>query len=205
MNARTCWDKNTIDPGGRSVEKAPGSDFNMDPPPEEGNFCDDSKRAVKSQIVERYNRHMGYVDISDRMASSYSMYRRKLKWNTKLFFHLLDLTVLNSWILLSSCGAHYALRDFRLLLVRNLIEEAGRSHYRSTPSMFGRPSAAAANVMRLDTRHNQHWPAKHKNNIRCRICSERAQRKTTIYKFAKCDVGLCVVPCFADCHTKTNL
>jgi hypothetical protein len=29
MNAGTCWGKNTIDPGGRSVEKAPGSNFNF--------------------------------------------------------------------------------------------------------------------------------------------------------------------------------
>jgi hypothetical protein len=173
----------------------------MDPPPE-GNFCDDSKRDAKPQIVERYNQHMGYIDISDRMANSYSMCRRNLKW-TKLFFHLLYLTVLNSWILLS--GAKCTHRDFRLLLVRNLIEEAGRSHYRPTPTMLGRPSEAAENVMRLDCRHNQHWPAKHKNNIRRGVCSERGQRKTTIYKCPKCDVGLCVVPCFADYHTKTNL
>ena len=71
----------------------------MDPPPEQGNFCDDSKRDVKPQIVARYNRHMGYVNISDRMANSYSMCRRTFKWTTKFYFHLLDLTVLNSWIL----------------------------------------------------------------------------------------------------------
>jgi len=152
-------------------------------------------------IVARYNRHMGYVDISDRMANSYSMYRRIFKWTTKLFSHLLDLTVLNRWILLSSCGAKCTHKDFRLLLVRNLIEEAGRSHHHTTPSMLRWPSAAAANVMRLDSRHNQHWPAKHKNNIHCRVCSERSQRKTTT---SKRDVGLCVVPCFADYHTKTN-
>jgi len=179
------------------------TDFDL--PPEEGNFCDDRKRAVKPQMVARYNRHMGYVDISDLMANSYSMCRRNFKWTTKLFFHLLDLTVLKSWILLSSCGAKCAHRDFRLLLVRNLIEEAGRSHYRPTPSMLRRPSAAAANVMRLDSCYNQHWPAKHKNSIHCRVCSDRGQRKTTIYKCAICDVGLCVVPCFADYLTKTNL
>jgi len=176
----------------------------MDPPPEEGNFCDNSKQAVKPQIVARYNRHMGYVDISDRMANSYSMCRHTFKWTTKLFFHLLDLTVLNSWILLSSRGVKCTHKDFILLLVRNLIEEAGRNHYRPTCSMLGRPSAAAANVMRLDSHHNQKWPAKHKNNIHCRVCSERGQRKTTIYICAKCDVCLCVVPCFADYHTKTN-
>ena len=99
----------------------------MDPPPAEGNFCDENNRPVKPHIVEWYNRHMGYVDNSDRMATSHSMSRRTLKWTTKLFFHLPDLTVLNSWIVLSSCGAKYTHRDFRLLLVRNLIEEAEKS------------------------------------------------------------------------------
>ena len=83
---------------------------------------DDSKRAVKPQIVARYKGHMAYADKSRRMANSYSMYRRNFKWNTKLFFHLLDLTVLNSWILSFSWRAKRTHREFRLLLVRNLIE-----------------------------------------------------------------------------------
>jgi len=136
--------------------------MNMDTPPEEGNFCGENKRAMKPQMVARSNRRMGYVDIYDRMANIYSMFRRTFKWNTKLFFHLLDLTVLNIWILLSSCGAKCTHKDFRLLLVRNLVEEAGRRQYRLIPSMLVRPSAAAANVMRLDSLHNQHWPVKHK-------------------------------------------
>ena len=106
---------------------------NTDPPPAEGNFCDDSNRPVKPNIVERYNRHMGYVDISDRMSNSYSMSRRTFKWTTKIFFHFLDLTVVNSWILLSSCGAKYTHRDFRLFLVRNLIEEAVTLRSKYTP------------------------------------------------------------------------
>jgi len=78
---------------------------NMDPPPAEGNFCDDSNCPVKPHIVERYNWHMGFIDISDHMANSNSMSRSNFKWNMNLFFRLLGLTVLNSWILLSSCGA----------------------------------------------------------------------------------------------------
>ena len=175
---------------------------NMDPPPAEGNFCDDRNHSVKPHIVERYNRHMGYVDSADRMANSYSICRRNFKWTTKLFFHLLDLTVLNSWILLSSCGAKHTHRDFRLLLVRNLIEEAGRS--RPTPSLVGRQSAAATDVARLESRHNKHWPVK-STKVRCRVCSARGHRSGTIYKCAKCDVGLCVVPCFAQYHTEVSL
>ena len=94
---------------------------------------DNSNCPMKPHIVERYNRHMGYVDNSDRMANSYSMSQCTFRWTMKLFFHFVDLTVLNSWILLSSCGAKHTHRDFRLLLVRNLIEEAGKSHDRPTP------------------------------------------------------------------------
>jgi len=113
---------------------------NMDPTPAEGNFCDNSSLPVKPHIVGWYIRHMGYVNISDRMAYSYSMSQRTFKWMTKLFFHLLDLTLLNSWILLSPCGAKYTHQGFRLL-VRNLIEEAGKSQNRPTPRLVGRPSA----------------------------------------------------------------
>ena len=44
---------------------------NMDPPPAEGNFCDDSNCPVKPHIVDWYNGHMGYVNNSGRMANSY--------------------------------------------------------------------------------------------------------------------------------------
>jgi len=177
----------------------------MDPPPAEGNFCDDSNRPMKPHIVERYIRHMGYVENSDRMANSYSMSRSTFKWTMKLFFHLVDLTVLNSWILLSSCGTKYTHRDFRLLLLRNLIEEAGKSQDCPTPRLVGRPSAAATSVLRLESHHNKHWPAKSSIHRHCRLCSSCSQRKRTVYKCARCDVGVCVVPCFKEYHTNINL
>ena len=142
---------------------------NMDPPPAEGNFCDDSNRPVEPQIMERYNRHVGYVDNSDHKSNSYSMSLRTFKWTTKLFFHFLDLTVLNSWILLSSCGATYTHQDFRLLLVRNFTEEAGNSQDHPTPRMIGRPSSCAKDVLQLDSRHNEHWQVKLSTKLRCRL------------------------------------
>jgi len=177
----------------------------MDPPSAEGNFCDNSNHPMKPHIVEWYNWHKGYVDNSDRMVNSYSMSCSTFKWPTKLFFHLLDLTVLNSWILLSSCGDKYTHRNFRLLLVRNLIEEARKSQDHPTPRLVGRPSAAATNVLWLKSHHNKHWPAKSSTHLQCRLCSSCSQRKRTVYKCARCDMGLCVVPCFEEYHTKVNL
>jgi len=114
---------------------------NMDLPPADANFCDDSNCPV-----ERFNRHMGYINSSECMANRYSTNRHSYKWTVILFFHL-DLTVLDSWILLPSCVAKYTHRFLRLLLVRNLIEEAGKSQDHPTPRLVGTPSAAATNVV----------------------------------------------------------
>ena len=122
----------------------------------------------------------------------------------KLFFHLLDLTVLNSWKLLS-CGAKYTDRDFRLLLVRKLIQEAEESQDRPNPRLVVKPSVGAKNVLRLESRHNKHRPVKSSTQMRCSLYASRSQRKGTVYKCTRCDVGLFNVPCFVEYHTKVNL
>ena len=81
----------------------------------------------------RYYKHMGYIDSSDCMTNSCSMSRHTFKWTTKLFFHLLDLAVLNSWLLLPSCTAKYTHWHFRLLLVKNLIKEADKAKITPPP------------------------------------------------------------------------
>jgi hypothetical protein len=58
-----------------------------------------------------YNHHMGYVNKRNKMANSYSIHRRTIKWMKKLFFQLLDLAILNSYILHSSCGGKKISRD----------------------------------------------------------------------------------------------
>jgi hypothetical protein len=50
----------------------------------EGNFCDEHGNALKPAIVQDYNRHMGYVDMSDRMMNSYSISRYTWKWTKKI-------------------------------------------------------------------------------------------------------------------------
>lgn len=71
-------------------------------PPQEGNFRDEQGNAIKLETVVDYERHMGYVDKGDRIANSYSISCWTWKWKNKLFFHLFDLTIPNSYILLSS-------------------------------------------------------------------------------------------------------
>jgi hypothetical protein len=94
---------------------------NMHHPPAQGNFHDEHGNTLKPVIIQDYNQHMGYVDKSDRMTNTYYISRWTWKWMKKLFFHLLDLTVLNSYIILHFCSSKLSHRDFRLSLIRDLI------------------------------------------------------------------------------------
>ena len=122
---------------------------NIHDPPAEGNFCNNNRKAIKPQIVADYNRHMGYIDKGDRMANSYSINRRTWKWTKKLFFHLFDLAILNSYILFSSLGGKkISHSDFRNTLLGNLLAHAG--HEWNVQRPIGRPPAAATQVVRLE-------------------------------------------------------
>ena len=178
---------------------------NMHDPPREGNYRDEHRNTIKPTIVADYNRHMGYVERADRMANSYTASRRTWKWTKKLFFHLLDLAILNSYFLLSSCGGKkISHRDFRLTLIREMLALAGHEPQPSMP--LGRPAPASSNIGRLDTRHGKHWPGRNPTKRRCRVCSARGITRTVMFKCIECDVALCVDRnCFADYHTMDNL
>jgi len=141
---------------------------NIHNPPREGNYRDEHGNAIKPAIVADYNRHMGHVDSTDRMANSYTASLRIWKWTKKLFFHMLDLA--NLYILLSSCGGtKISHRDFRLALIREMLAWPGHDPRPSMP--VERPASASNNTGRLDTRHNKHWPGRSNTKRRCRLCS----------------------------------
>ena len=63
---------------------------------------DHNDRMIKRcEVVHLYNQFMGAVDRSDQMVAYSSFRRRTIKWWKKVFFHMLSLTILNSWIVYS--------------------------------------------------------------------------------------------------------
>ena len=69
---------------------------NIHDPPIEGSYCDELRNVIKPAIVADYNCLMGHVDNLDWMANSYTASHQTWKWTKKLFFHLLDLAIVNS-------------------------------------------------------------------------------------------------------------
>ena len=75
----------------------------------------------------------------------------------RFFFHLLDLAIVNSYILLSSSGGKkISHRDFCLILISKMLARSGHEPRPSMP--VERPAPASTNIRRLDTCHNKHWP-----------------------------------------------
>jgi len=144
---------------------------NIHDPHREDYYRNEHRNAIKPAIVADYNHHMGHADNVDRMANSYMASRRTWKWTKKLFFHLLDLAIANSYILVSSCGEKkISHRDFRFTLIREMLARSG--HEPRLSITVGRPAPASTNNGRLDT-HHKHWLGRNTKQRQCRVCSVR--------------------------------
>ena len=112
----------------------------------EGNFTEESGQAIKPRVVEDYNAYMGFVDKSDRMVNSYGIARRTWKWTKKLFFHLTDMTILNAFLIHKSCDGKMTHKNFREILVRELIIHSQEGNVTASGLSWGRPSPAASQL-----------------------------------------------------------
>lgn len=78
---------------------------------------------VKPLCVLAYNQNMGAIDRSDMMISSVDCTRKTTKWYRKLFFHVLDISMLNAHALYKTQNAkHKLFPDFHLEVIRQLLQ-----------------------------------------------------------------------------------
>jgi len=96
----------------------------------------------RPNIVKIYNQHMGGVDLVDSLIALYRIKIRSKKWYHRIMFHLLDLTVVNAWLLYKrDCSSHsirpkrqYTLLEFKTDIASCLCQEhKGISRKRRRP------------------------------------------------------------------------
>ena len=150
---------------------------------------------------------MGAIDRSDMMLSNVECMRKSIKWYRKLFFHTVDLCLLNAHALyLTTTGNRVPLSKFQLEVIRQLL---AKFHTPSTTQKKGKPSNGMT-PLRLTERH---FPSlvppteKRKNAMRkCIVCTNTKvgvkNRRESQVMCEPCDVGLCISPCFGIYHTK---
>ena len=173
---------------------------------------DDSMENVKSKrghekckpkAVANYNSHMGGVDLADNLMVHFSTARNRLKkYYKKVFRHMLDMSLLNSYITYKAFGGKVSRREFILRLSEKILATYGRENN----DAMRRSTRLVAKPSRLIERHfPEYCPATEKKERplrKCAQCRKNDKRKETSYWCKECGVGLCAAPCFEDWHTK---
>lgn len=92
-------------------------------------------------IIKEYNRFMGGVDLLDSLIGRYKIRMRSRKWYMRIFYHLIDMSVVNSWLLYKRARTQigqpieYTLKEWRKTLAHTLTNIG----FVQTPTR-GRPS-----------------------------------------------------------------
>ena len=157
----------------------------------------------KPTMIMEYNAYMGGVDKADQLVTYYGFSHHSKKWWKRIFFHLLDTTLVNAYLLyctVTSTSQRLSHVDFKLSVAAALIE---KSEQPSVP-LLPPPQDPVHLPARLIGRDHFPEPGGKRD---CRVCSRRGvgkKRKQTSYQCCSCKVPLCIHPCFKIYHTHKN-
>lgn len=160
----------------------------------------------KPTLVHDYNVRMGGVDKKDQMLSSFPIERKRTAvWYKKFFRRLLNVSVLNTYILHKESpipehphphiGRH---RQYRKNLVKEILAKHGieRSVVVKPLQSALKVKFSAEMVRHLPTQLPFNEKLKQRKRGICRIC-----RKRTQFNCDGCNIALCLAPCFANHHS----
>ena len=111
---------------------------------QEGYFCYEHGKVLKPTTVQDQD--------LNTLIESYSIRRQTWKYSKKLVLHHLDIAILNSFIILPTCGPKLSHKLFRMTLVRDLIQTSGEASTSDHTTSKTGPSNQP--TKRHDTQHN---------------------------------------------------
>ena len=175
------------------------------------NTKDAEGRHEKSDVpipspIYHYNKHMGGVDKSDQLIHYYNVLRATKKYWKTLFFHFIDIAVVNSYIIHLEKQAnplsHY---QFRENLVRCLsgviIESPDYREYHEVVDSTSRRGMSSSKCLL-----SEHYPQITTQRYQCLYCkvTENATHFTTRL-CKKCQIPLCLIErnCFLKWHEES--
>ncbi|XP_062870839.1 granulocyte colony-stimulating factor receptor-like [Trichomycterus rosablanca] len=176
---------------------------------------------VRPNIVSIYNKSMGGVDILDSLIALYRTKVRSKKWYHHLFFHMMDMIMVEAWLLYRrdsiDCGVE---KKEQLSLLDFKSEVAGCLCKKDTVcSKRGRPSLSVEAGLDLKRRRGQvapvppapirldridHWSVYSENRGRCQeLCN--VSPKNSIVPYGSDVVVFYKAPFNSNCRNWTNV
>ncbi|XP_063958469.1 piggyBac transposable element-derived protein 4-like [Lytechinus pictus] len=173
------------------------------------------KLVRQPMAVRDYNSYMGGVDRSDQLLSNYDILRKTVKYWKTLFFHFVDIAIINSFILFQDWrGKHanvealhrpsrYDPRNFREELCRQL---GGIND--DDPVPLYRPVAPQAAAVPVPANDPEffHLPEDSVDRLDCKVCAKTMKKNAykSYVRCLRCDVHLCMNKkrnCYYTFHT----
>jgi len=163
---------------------------------------DGRKIVVKCPTVARdYNQHMGGVDKHDMYKQLYGIDRKSVKWWHRLFFGLLDMSLVNSFLLFKQhTESPISLLEYRREIATSLI-----THHRQTlhPAPKRRKSTYSIPDSTRLGNVGSHFPVFNNPKGRCEVCSRKSIESRPTSKCSFCGINLCCNSsknCFMEFH-----
>lgn len=164
-------------------------------------------------IIKQYNQHMGGVDLHDMLVELYRTDIRVKRYYLRIIFHLLDMCVVNAWLLYRRhCKqlnlTYNPLKNFKAdighaLLMCGKIPLRKRGRPTNSPSLPVKKRKLSAVRPVSDVRYDNlgHFPQHLEPKQRCKNCIKAYSRIMCV----KCNVALCLTKdknCFYNFHMK---
>jgi hypothetical protein len=156
----------------------------------------DPQPIYKPAAVIDYTNKMGGVDLSDQLMNYYHFLRRTNKWWRKLWVHLLNMVIMNAYVLNKAYGTSKINHNaYRILIAQHLLgvdsfdspldlHVPGPSH-----GHYPQRLAKSVNTDKVKTRRCVH----------CKATTNQKIRATTM-QCSACQFALCIYPCFGQFH-----
>jgi len=119
----------------------------------------------------------------------------------KYFLFMINMCLWNVYYLYKlKTGKTISIAKFQLKLIDQILKKYQKPTHRHSITPGNNCS------LRLNGRHFPSlYEPKGKNRLRkCAICKKNNKRRESRYQCKKCDVGLCVFPCFKIYHTELH-
>ena len=115
------------------------------------------KRSKSNFRIYFYNQHIGGVDLLDSLLARYRNNIESKKWYHRRFLHLLDMVIVNAWILWCKyMNADVHSNDFKLT-ISNLLANASKDP--STITRQDEPSIETNNIRNSGLKGNKPYSA----------------------------------------------
>lgn len=172
-------------------------------------YCKSSKHKVDVKcptVISEYNQQMSGVDLAEMFVSLYRTGSKSRKWYKRIYYHLVDICVNNSWLLyrrhckMLNENKVLSLKDYKLRVSYTLIQKGKMVCRMATNSVKIKQPIVPRPEKDIRTDGLHHIPTVVKKG-RCRNCTTGQ----TVISCLKCDTRLCLTEkrnCFREFHTK---